>query len=526
VTVSLPNRATATGIAVVALVLGIYGVAYSGTFAPGYEPMYAAGAQGILHSGVPQLLRTSALFAAARGGSGPPPAHGRVFPGASTGWGGPFTAIPIVAAGLIADEIRGIATGHRTPTFLLLAAHLNAAVLMAATAALLFICAVILFGDTRRAAGLTVAYGLTTLAFPYARIGMEPPLVFWTMAAVTCAILARRRPGLWWPLLVGVSTGVASATRTPVAPVFVLPVVLYAILQRRERTGLRTFCVLAPFVAGNLVEVAYNVARCSKLVCGVQYVNTAQAPAYQGFLGFLLSPGKSVFVTSPILVLAVVGIVSAWRRARPEALLVLGLFAIVLAGTSKLTFWADEIFGPRYLLFVIAPATLMIGYALGWDGQGILDTASYRRRLRAFVALAVVGAVVQVSAVLPAPMEAPCAEIVKPLLGPQRFDQNSCRWVPELSDPVLGLRTTAALVRAGFRTTTEVFTYAPYGGAGAGNLPVYRTRVTIAPTVGFMVSPRGEPLAVSAMFGLLAFGGAAWLFRRQRADLKLSATRG
>jgi hypothetical protein len=502
----------AAAVALAAVLLGIYGVVMSSTFAAGYEPTYAAGAEGLLRSGTPQLMRDSPLFAPAVGG-GPVPASGKVFAGPTVGWSGLATATPLVAAGLTVDKLLAFA-GHNTSEFLLLSAHLYAPLLTTLTGVLVFFAGMLLFGSRRRSLVLAFVYGLTTLAFPYTKIGMEPPLSFWLMAAVTAGIVARRTRSTWAVALCGTCAGFAAATRMPVAPILVLPVLAYAIWTRESRLAAKHLMGgLVPFVALNTLSFAYDNLRCGKLLCGLNQVHQANSPIYAGIYGFAFSPGKSLFVTSPVLLLAIPGVIRAWRFARAEAELVTALAVLGVLLVSPLSYWADEMYGPRYLLYLVAPSTLMIGYALGWR-RGAPSPAWGRRFL---AILALLGAVVQLAAVLPPDTQSPCATVVLPLLGRDRFDENTCRWVPQLSDVVLNLHLAYGMLRQDLGGGRTRISYTPYGGPPAGTLRTRTLELDLArPDVAPITAPSATHAAISGVFlallvaGVLALAAPRW----------------
>jgi hypothetical protein len=85
---------------------------------------------------------------------------------------------------------------------------------------------------------------------------------------------------------------------------------------------------------------------------------------FAGLYGLLLSPGKSAFLYSPPLVLAVLGVREAWRRRRQETILLLGVIGISLVFNAKFRHWhADYCWGPRHLT-AVTPLALML--ALPW----------------------------------------------------------------------------------------------------------------------------------------------------------------
>jgi Dolichyl-phosphate-mannose-protein mannosyltransferase len=460
------SRDLRISLAVFALLLGVYGVVSPQRFEPGYEAMYPGAAEGLLRTGVPQLVRSSPLFPLIVGSS---KSSGPSYPGPTVGWAGPATAAPLMAAATVADRVTHVVTGRPTGWFRIHSAYSFAAVLMAATGAALYWLAYLLFGNRRRAVALALSVGLATLLLPYARIGMEPPLTFWTTAGFAFAVTARRRQGIGWWLAAGIAFAFAGATRMPAAPVLVVPLLVYALagIDRRRGTVSRVVAVVVPSVVGGLLSLEYNRARCHALLCGfAQFQGSTdlhiRAGVFEGIVGYLASPGKSIFVTSPILVLAVFGIAPGLRAARSEVVAILVTAVLGIVAVSTLTYWSDEMYGARYGVYLVPLLAVLVGFALGWGGE--IVSAS---RMRAFLALVAVGVLFQLVAIIPSGGVSPCVYVAQ-LLGPQRFDQNDCRFVPELSDVAMNFRLTYELVRQSLGRSPYLV-YEPYVGTPGGD---------------------------------------------------------
>jgi hypothetical protein len=74
-------------------------------------------------------------------------------------------------------------------------------------------------------------------------------------------------------------------------------------------------------------------------------------PFVQGFLGILASPGRGLFVYSPILFLSLVGIVLVWRHPSPPWLRYLSLapLPLLLVASKWSSWWGGWSYGPRML---------------------------------------------------------------------------------------------------------------------------------------------------------------------------------
>lgn len=106
-------------------------------------------------------------------------------------------------------------------------------------------------------------------------------------------------------------------------------------------------------------------------------------------LGFLASPGMSVFLYTPLLLLAPLTLARFWRTRRAEALTLLALFATTLAFYSTYQLWTGLFScpGPRYLFTAMVFLMLPLG---PW-----LDANRSFAARAAFGVLALCGAAVQ-----------------------------------------------------------------------------------------------------------------------------------
>jgi hypothetical protein len=427
------------------------------------------------------------------------------------------------------DALRKSVLGTDAGSFRMAAATLYARILIALTALLVFWLALALYGNRPRAALLALAFGLTTLALPYTRIGMEPPLVFWSMAAFAAVYRARGRGSRSAWLLAGVCAGFASATRNPAAPVLIAPIVVYGLWPLvRGRHVQRIALFLGPILICGGLSIAYNLTRCDQAVCGLSQqalggtnagglpTDKARAGFFEGLYGLLLSPGKSFFVASPIVILGAIGLWRARRVLTAEAATIVAMAVVAVAVLSPLSYWSEETYGPRYLLFLVPLFVVFAGVALGWSSRVPVARAVPRRLV---IALLAAGALIQLSVVVPKGGHSPCATYVRPLLGTARFDQNYCRFVPELSDAVLDARMSVAVLANAVGLGSTTLTYEPYVGAPGGNIE-RRTLVVSEdrPHLFWTEHTSAATLALLLAYLAVAAGGAVVLRRQLRGE--------
>jgi hypothetical protein len=120
---------------------------------------------------------------------------------------------------------------------------------------------------------------------------------------------------------------------------------------------------------------------------GGKNMNSFDTPMSTGLYGFLLSPGKSLFLFAPPILLAIAGIRKLVRLDKGLALVVAALPVVYLFFYAKFTQWEGGFcIGPRYLVPSIAVLCLGLGPALGGAGTWVK---------RAGIALALAGFAVQ-----------------------------------------------------------------------------------------------------------------------------------
>ncbi len=164
----------------------------------------------------------------------------------------------------------------------------------------------------------------------------------------------------------------------------------------RGTVGRALLCLGIPAAAVLAVHFAVNLWRFGTWIRS-PYIDQIQAftgPVYLGVYGFLLSPGGSIFVYSPLLLLLRWTLPPFWRSHRAECATVLGVALSFLLACSKNEDWTGlySAPGPRFLFSVIP--FLMLPLGLWLDGP--------KRRLPRITlwSLATVGLAVQLVTML------------------------------------------------------------------------------------------------------------------------------
>ncbi|MCL4301629.1 MAG: phospholipid carrier-dependent glycosyltransferase [Anaerolineae bacterium] len=311
-------------------------------------------------------------------------------------------------------------------------------------------------GFTRRT-GLTAAltFGLTTLAWPYAKSLFSDPFSGFLLLAAAYALLKYSRgaeeqgsrgeknlsPALLYPFLAGLCLGWNVATRYAEAlfvPMFGLLLLYY--LFRALRTmhyaprtthhaflPILAFCVPLVFTALGLIF--FNLSRYGDpFNTGYLPSETFSGILWQGLAGQLLSPGRGLFLYCPIFLLSLAGFWPFFRRHRAEAVTALSVILIHLFLYGKWFMWhGGYSWGPRFMVPTLPFWALFLAPVVAQAFNKILNfqpsslPASILRVL--FLALAVLGLIPQLLSVAIdfSPFQNSLLDAGLPLFDPQTF---------------------------------------------------------------------------------------------------------
>lgn len=310
----------------------------------------------------------------------------------------PLSQVPAAALMQVVKRIGPAAVDEAWP----LASHLAPAALGALTCVLFFGLQRQL-GVSAAAAWLSIAtLGFATTVWVYARYPYSEILQAACFTGFFSQMLAVRnqefRRGL---VLLGVWAGLLLNAK--LVYILVLPgALLYLIwyLRNEPRRLLKAIGWAAVGMSPFLVLIlVYNWARWgSALVTGYE---SRGEPARSenllfGLWGLLLSPGKSVFLYSPALLLTLAAIRRAATRWPHVLWLMLATVVPVLLYTAQLPFWSgDYAWGPRYLVFAVPVLLVPVGLVFE-DLLARLPGWPRRLRCGAVAVLLAMGVFVQV----------------------------------------------------------------------------------------------------------------------------------
>lgn len=250
----------------------------------------------------------------------------------------------------------------------------------AATVALLYLFGVDLGYRRRTALFVALAYGLTTVAWPYARTFFaETLLTFWLVLAAWVVHCYAHAEHWGWMALAGAAVGLGVTTKYVMAvagPIFAL----YLLPRFWSRDGWRTRwrwagrTVLAggiPFALIIGALMAFNYARFGSLL-ETGYTNdlstsaisawAAKATPLPSLYSFFSSSGKGFFFFSPLTVLALWGVPALARRRWHETWLLLAIATAYPLFYSAVHRWhGGANWGPRYIVCITPFLILPIG---------------------------------------------------------------------------------------------------------------------------------------------------------------------
>lgn len=313
------------------------------------------------------------------------------------GIGHPLFSIPFYAGARAAERITGLGLGK--PEVLPKAGFVVGSAFAAALAVwVAFLFAWRLAGDLRAAILTAAAIGFGTLVWPYAKFGFNAPLGTLCVMLGTYGAWAGTRLGDSRLLFLG-GVGLGGALLVKHELVLVaLPIGLWMIAESGRDWWLlvrRAAVIAAPVIAAGVVTLYYNEIRFGNpLDTGYLRDETLGVGSMRaGLTGFLFSPGRSIFLYSPILAGGLASMLTLRRRDPSTVLLLLGEFVVLLLFYASLVNWdAERSYGARYLLPVIPLLVLPLA-------STISRSASLRWLLVASIVIQLPGVLVDFSKV-------------------------------------------------------------------------------------------------------------------------------
>jgi hypothetical protein len=423
-----------------------------------YEPETAAVTEGFVQTGEFRILDDT------------PIGRGLGFPGEGgeligrVGLPQPLLEAPFYLAGWAMD---GIASGDDDFRYRKWTVLFYNPFVLAVVAPLIFLILMRVHGSTAWSIAIAGLFVVASMAWPYAKIGVDATATLGMALALFGAVSTRDTDRLWPWVTAGFGAGLAVAAKQYELPaVTAMGLLAWPALRAAAGQRVRRFsALLLPFAAWMAGVAWYNWSRVgSPFKTGnADYEMTLAAPF--NVVGFIVSPGKGLVWYSPLVIIGMVGLV-ALLRADKRFGWAIGLAALLGVVFVALTpNWTDETWGPRYVL----PVAWLLLLPIPW-------WATTRGRRRVLGAVAVVAVAVQLVAILvPYPQILPSAEALTgyPLYqqrGPGQvadapFGRDSVRWIPQLSPLLIQGALVASRVGQAVGTGPITLRYEPYEGA-------------------------------------------------------------
>ena len=352
-----------------------------------------------------------------------------------SGIGVSIVALPFHTAG---EVVSGLVSDSRRHVVVRLFSLFTNSAITAAVAVVVFLLAAHLGASRRSALALAVIYGLGTMAWPHAKTLFSEPLAALFLAlAVLFAFRAgadgRPAPAAW----AGLASGAALMARIstglfpPLIALYLVGVVARRFGVRRAATTVLAYGLGA--VPTLTALGAFNWWRYgSALDVGYEQV-PLDHPLGTGLSGLLLSPGKSIFLYAPVVLVALVAVPVAIRRRPAEVVLLLAVAVANVVFFARFPYWhGDHAWGPRYLQIVLP---LMVALAAPVLRRGWWRRAAGAAGVAGFVIAGLPGVVIYFNSYL----DEVVAEVgVEPLHGEAAYAYYAHR-VPRWS-PVVGHR--------------------------------------------------------------------------------------
>lgn len=311
------------------------------------------------------------------------------------GAAGSLFSAPLITLGLLLGDPSGEAA-----RFLF---SLTSSIFGALTATVLFLFYRDLGVPARSAVLWTIVAAFTTLLWPGAVSTFDNAQhAFFVLTAVYLGHLSAARRSLRLAATAGLVAGVLLLYQEYFA--LVIPALGAATLDFSSHQGrirlaspkessLRFLAFGAASVVGLILALAYNEVRFgSWFETGKLYFaaeGTVLGNPIAGLLTLVISPGKSVFLYSPPLVLGLLGFSRLWRQRTALATVLVAASLIVLLLFSAFRFaGGDWCWGPRYLLVLLPLWALPLPFV-----------PLHTRLRKSLIAIAGAGLVVQVLAV-------------------------------------------------------------------------------------------------------------------------------
>ena len=213
--------------------------------------------------------------------------------------------------------------------------------------------------------GLTFAFGTLAWSSSGVSLWQHGPSLLW-IALALFALLHENRRGL---VYAGLFLGLAVWTR-PTNVLLALPLALWA-LRRHPEHRLAMMAAAALPLAAMALYSQFMLGSVTALGQG-QSMRVGAEP-WWALVGVLFSPGRGLFVYSPVLLLGLLALPRAWGESAPHPIirpLLLGTAGIVGVHALWAIWWGGHSFGYRLLTEALPAMLILTAAAWEWMLEG------------------------------------------------------------------------------------------------------------------------------------------------------------
>lgn len=351
------HRRTAVGVFLV--VLAIYGLVGTGHTNSNDDESTVAMTMSLLETGSPVVHPEGdeewVVFPIRPGRTGEPVPI--------TGLGQAAAGIPMVVIGRLFSHV--LPSGWREYSERLFLGWTNS-IITAAGVPFVYLIAMLLGARRRPALVLAFVYALCTYAMPHSRTFMSEPFATTFTLAGTYFVIRGAKAGKRSDFAIGGALAGFAILGRATAGLFPPVLAFYLLISASGRVSLAErvrpvvyfgLGVLPPwllFLAGNWWRFGSPT--------DLGYPRVPQTfPLLEGLQGLFLSPGKSVFLYAPCVLVGMVAAPFAWRRQWREVFLLFSLAAVNTLFFARVPFWhGDNAWGPRYLIMSLPFYALLV----------------------------------------------------------------------------------------------------------------------------------------------------------------------
>ena len=254
--------------------------------------------------------------------------------------------------------------------------HLCPSIVSAIGCYLVFLMGITFGFSKRMSVFICLLYGIATIAWPYSKSLMSDTTLNVAILGGVYGAISYNKSGRSFFLFVSAFC-MGFALLTKITSAVIVPIIcLYLFLSAQTRRSFsKIIFIFMPLILIFLgAEFMYNLMRYDNIFkFGYGYGRDGlfgfNTPISFGLWGLLLSPGKSIFLYSPIAILSLFAARPFYRAHRKEALLFLTVCVVFLLLHARWWAWSgDWAWGPRFLLIITPYLLIPVGYFFNrWD---------------------------------------------------------------------------------------------------------------------------------------------------------------